>query len=202
MGNTIISPVKLSFDYPESLSKGTLLLRTFFGWLYVGIPHGIILALYYIAVAVVTFIAWWAILFTGVYPKGMFDFVIRMWRWGIRVTAYMGFFTDKYPQFNGEEDESYPAKFSLDYPEKLSRGTLILKTLLGWAYVGIPHGIVLGLYGIAANFVQFLAWWAVLFTGKYPRSFFDFNVAYYRWACRVGAYMWLLTDVYPPFSGE
>ena len=64
----------------------------------------------------------------------------------------------------------YPVKFSIDYPEKLSRGTLLLKTLLGWAYVMIPHGIVLWLYGIAVGFVQFIAWWVILFTGRYPRS--------------------------------
>jgi hypothetical protein len=206
MGSTatdenVSSPIKLSIDYPENLSKGTLLLRAFFGWAYVGIPHGIILALYSIASIVVTAIAWWGILLYGRYPRNMFDFVIKLWRWSVRVNAYMNFFTDQYPAFNGDEDDSYPARISVEYPESLSRGTLILKTLFGWAYVGIPHGFMLWLYGIAFGFVQFVAWWAVLFTSVYPRSFFDFNVAYFRWSCRVGAYTWLLTDVYPPFSG-
>lgn len=96
-----------------------------------------------------------------------------------------------------------PAKLTVDYPEKLSRGTLLLKTFLGIIYVGIPHGIALGIYGIAAFFVIFISWWAILFTGKYPRGMFNFVVGYLRWQLRVNAYwMYLLTDKYPPFSGE
>jgi hypothetical protein len=95
-----------------------------------------------------------------------------------------------------------PVKFNLDYPEKLSRGKLILKTLFGFIYVGIPHGVVLAVYGVAAGFVMFVAWWAILFTGKYPRGMFDFIVKWQRWGARVGAYMSFMTDVYPPFSGE
>lgn len=96
-----------------------------------------------------------------------------------------------------------PVKFTVDYPEKLSRGILLLKTFLGWIYVGIPHGIILWFYGIAVVIVVFISWWVILFTGRYPKSLFDFVVGYLRWSLRVQAY-WgcLLTDVYPPFSGE
>jgi hypothetical protein len=94
-----------------------------------------------------------------------------------------------------------PVKFNVEYPEKLSRGKLILKTLFGVIYVGIPHGIVLGLYAVAASIVMFVAWWAILFTGKFPKGMFDFVVKYFRWALRVGAYMGFMTDVYPPFNG-
>ncbi|HBE72966.1 MAG TPA: hypothetical protein DDW31_02570 [candidate division Zixibacteria bacterium] len=96
----------------------------------------------------------------------------------------------------------YPAKVTVDYPASLSRGKLLLRTFFGWAYVGIPHGICLGLMGIAAGFVMFIAWWIVLFTGKYPKGMFDFVLGYYRWGMRVGAYMGFMTDVYPPFSGK
>lgn len=100
----IDSPVKFTVDYPEKLSRGSLVLKTLFGWLYVGIPHGIILMLYGIAVSVVLFISWWAILFTGRYPKGMFSFILGYVRWYLRVYAYWGnWFTDKYPPFSGEE---------------------------------------------------------------------------------------------------
>jgi hypothetical protein len=93
-------------------------------------------------------------------------------------------------------------KFTVDYPEKLSRGMLIVKTLFGWLYVGIPHGICLALYGIAAFIVIFLSWWAILFTGKYPKSFFNFVLGYWRWQLRVYAYWgYFFTDKYPPFSG-
>ena len=196
-------PVRFSVDYPESLSRGTLLLKTFLGAIYVGIPHGIILCFYGIAVSVIAFIAWWAILFTGRYPKGMFDFVVAYMRWGIRVGAYTGYLTDLYPPFSGDENvEGSPVKFSVDYPEKSSRGILILRSFLGWAYVGIPHGIILLFYGIAVGIIQFIAWWAILFTGRYPKGMFEFVLAYWRWSLQVNAYMSMLTDIYPPFSGE
>ncbi len=96
----------------------------------------------------------------------------------------------------------FPAKLAVDYPERLSRGILLLRTFLGWIYVGIPHGVCLALYAIAASVVMFIAWWVVLFTGKYPKGMFDFVLGYFRWGVRVGAYMSFLTDKYPPFSGK
>jgi hypothetical protein len=96
-----------------------------------------------------------------------------------------------------------PVKFTVEYPEKLSRGMLIVKTLFGWLYVGIPHGICLALYGIAAFVAIFIAWWAILFTGKYPKGLFNFVLGYQRWMLRVYNYWgYFITDKYPPFSGE
>ena len=92
--------------------------------------------------------------------------------------------------------------FTIAYPETLSRGTLLLKTFFGWLYLGIPHGLALMVYGIAAAVVSFLAWWAILFTGRYPRGMFDFVVGLLRWQMRVNAYALLLTDAYPPFNGN
>jgi hypothetical protein len=97
---------------------------------------------------------------------------------------------------------AYPARLTVDYPDKLSRGILILRLLFGWLYAGIPHGICLVFYGIAAFVVIIIAWFAVLFTGKYPRGMFDFVVGLYRWQMRVNAYLVFLTDEYPPFSGK
>ena len=96
-------PVSFNIEYPKKQSRGVLLLKTFFGWLYVGIPHGIALALYEIGVAIVTFIAFFAILFTGKYPEGMHNFVVGYLRWGIRVSSYLFFLHDEYPPFNGDE---------------------------------------------------------------------------------------------------
>jgi len=93
-------------------------------------------------------------------------------------------------------------KLEIEYPNSLSRGILLLKVFFGWIYVGIPHGFMLWLYGIAASFITFIAFWAILFTGKYPKGMFDFVVGYMRWSFRVNAYMNLLTDQYPPFSGN
>ena len=97
---------------------------------------------------------------------------------------------------------SYPVKFSVDYPENLSRGMLLLKVFFGWLYVGIPHGICLWLYGIAVSIVTFIAFWSILFTGKFPKGMFDFVVGYMRWTLNVEVYLGLLRDEYPPFSGE
>ena len=98
--------------------------------------------------------------------------------------------------------DSQPVKFSVDYPEDLSRGLLLLKTFFGWFYVLIPHAFVLFFYSIAVFFVTFIAWWAILFTGKYPKGMFEFVIGYLRWSNRVNTYMLLLTDAYPPFSAK
>ena len=97
---------------------------------------------------------------------------------------------------------SYPVTFNIEYPEKLSRALLILKVLFGWLYVGIPHGIMLFFYGIAAYVVLIISFFAILFTGKYPRGMFDFIVGYQRWTNNVNAYIYLMRDEYPPFNGS
>ena len=96
----------------------------------------------------------------------------------------------------------YPADITIEYPEKLSRKLAILKLLLGWAYVGIPHGIILWLYGIAVGVAVFISFWVVLFTGKFPRGLFDFILGYMRWGTRVTSYMSFMRDEYPPFTRE
>jgi hypothetical protein len=95
-----------------------------------------------------------------------------------------------------------PVQLAIDYPESLSWKTLLLKTFLGWAYVGIPHGIVLAFYGFAVCIVLFIGWFVILFTGKLPRWMFNFTVGYLRWYERVVAYLMMLTDVYPPFRAS
>jgi hypothetical protein len=89
----------------------------------------------------------------------------------------------------------YPVKYHVEYPEKLSRGLIFVKWLLV-----IPHIIVLYFLGIASFVVTFIAWFAILFTGKYPRGMFDFNVGVQRWSNRVQAYFMLMRDEYPPFT--
>lgn len=95
-----------------------------------------------------------------------------------------------------------PVKFSIEHPGKLSRRHLLAKILLGWIYVGIPHGIILYLYQIMVSVVMFFAFWIILFTGKYPKGMFDFNMGYLRWSARVIAYMGMMRDEYPPFNGR
>jgi len=96
----------------------------------------------------------------------------------------------------------YPADVSVDYPEKLSNWKVVVKGLFGWLYAGIPHFVVLYFYGIAVAVVTFIAFWIILFTGKYPRGLFNFVVSYMRWSQRVSAYLLLMRDEYPPFTTE
>lgn len=92
--------------------------------------------------------------------------------------------------------------FAVRYPDRHSRATLLAKTFLGWLYVGIPHGIVLFLYGIPVVAVLFQSWWSILIFGTFHRFFFDFVTGFYRWQLRVNVYLSLLRDEYPPFHGR
>jgi len=178
-----------------------LLLRTFFGWLYILIPHGIALGIMSLFGAILTFITWWAILFTGKHPKSFFDYQLGLLRWSTRVNARMLNLVDGYPSFgnSGVDDKT---KVEVAYPESNSRGLLLLRSFFGAIYVMIPHGFCLMFRMIALYFVVFIAWWAVLFTGKYPKGMFDFVVGTFRWATRINIYMRFMTDKYPPFSSK
>ena len=193
------APVSLGVEYPEQLSRLHLLLKVFFGFLYVGIPHGIILLVLSLVTTVLYVIAFFAILFTGRYPRGMFDFILGYLAWGTRVDAYTNLMTDRYPPFALTVDD-YPAAIGIEYPEQVSRITAALRFLFGFIYVGIPHGIALLVLGIVALVLLVVSAFAILFTGSYPRGLFDFIEGVMRWGLRVNAYLYLLDDHYPPFS--
>ena len=199
------APIVVSVQHPEKLSRLHLLLKTFFGFIYVGIPHGIILNALGIAAWVVSLAAFVVILFTGRYPKSLFDFAVAYQRWNLRVMAYAGpfmgnFMVDKYPPFSFEEEPDDPVILRVEYPETLSRPHAVLKLLLGWLYVGIPHGIILLFYGIALMIALFFVWFIILFTGRFPESVFRFTEGYMRWGTRVNLYLAFVTDKYPKFS--
>ena len=182
-------PVRFDIEYPERLSRWLIFVK----WL-LAFPHFLILYALGAVAAVITFIAWFAILFTKRYPRGLFDFVVNVNRWNANVLAYYGLFRDEYPPFSWEPG-NYPVTYEVDYPEELSRWLIFVKWLLA-----IPHFIVLMFLYIAAFVAWFIAWLAVLFTGRFPRGLFDFIVGVVRWNYRVNAYTNLLRDDYPPFS--
>lgn len=91
----------------------------------------------------------------------------------------------------------YPVELNVQYPEKMSRLTTFFRI-----FMVIPHLVILYFITIAWGVIQFIAWWAILFTGRFPRSMFDFSLWCFRWTTRVNAYSYLFTDIYPPFSGE
>ncbi len=193
----------MNFDikYQDNYSRTELILRFFFGWLYIVIPHLILLAFLSIWSLILLFLSFWIILFTGKMPRNLFDFQLKYFRWNNRVNARMYNLSDGYPTFglNGEDEYTI---VELEYPETLSRGLVLLRFFFAWLYVGVPHGFILYFRAIATFILCFVAFWVVLFTGKYPESWHEFNVGTLRWAMRLNFYLFFMTDEYPPFSGK
>jgi Domain of unknown function (DUF4389) len=184
-------PARFSVEYPERLSRWKIFVK----WL-LAIPHLIIVYLLQAVASVMVLIAFFAILFTKRWPRGMFDFMVQIQRWTLNVTAYsITLMRDEYPPFGGDEG-GYPLRLELDYDDNLSRWMIFVKWLLV-----IPHLIILLFLYVAAVVVVFIAFFAILFTARYPRGMFDFVEGTLRWWIRVQAYApWLMTDRYPPFS--
>ena len=201
---------RLEIDYPEKLDRVTTLLRVI--WI---IPIAIILSLLTSTgnTTVVTQSGnrvvssgggiagglWLAtllmLLFRVRYPRWWFDFARELTRFGARVGAYLGLLTDRYPSTVEEQS----VHLEIDYPDVehgLNRWMPLVKWLLA-----IPHYVVLFFLWLAAIVAIVVAWFAILLTGRYPRSLFDYVVGVARWTLRVDAYAFLLvTDRYPPFS--
>jgi Domain of unknown function (DUF4389) len=207
-------PVRVRGDLDPALSRWQWLVK----WI-LAIPHYIVLLFLHIAYAVVTVIAFFAILFTGKYPRALFDFNVGVMRWRWRVVFYAlhALGTDKYPPFSLQPKSEYPADLEVDYPERLHRGLVLIK----WWLLAIPHYLVLTafFYGgmrvmadhnddwrhsgyIAVPLLGVLlviAVVALLFTGRYPKGVYDFVIGLNRWFYRVRAYVSLMRDEYPPF---
>lgn len=185
--------------HAESQSRGELLLRTFFGLIYMYIPHAFILFFLGLWGAILGFISFWIILFTGRYPQSFFEYQVKLIRWQARLSARQLNLIDGYPAF-GLDSVDEKVIVDIPYPEKLSRGMLLVKAFFGWLYVAIPHGFVLFFLALGAYVVLFLGWWAILFTGKLPVGFHNYLVGVLRWGQRVNLYLANMTDEYPPFS--
>ena len=193
--------MKLTIVHQESYSRGELLLRTFFGFLYIAIPHGFLLFFLGIWGLILMLIAFFVVLFTGNYPRNFFEYQVELMRWNLRVQSRIMNLSDGYPPFGLKATDS-AIELEIPYPEKLGRLLLIVRVLFGWIYIYIPHGFLLFFRAIATCFVIFIAWWAVLFTGKYPQGMHNFVVGLIRWSTRVSVYTCFMSDTYPPFSGK
>jgi hypothetical protein len=206
--NTSAYPLRLTGELAPKLSRGLWLVK----WL-LAIPHFVLLFFLWIAFVGVSVIAFFAILFTGRYPKGLFAFNVGVLRWSWRVGfySYSALGTDKYPPFTLKDVPDYPARLDVDYPQSLSRGLVLVK----WWLLAIPHYLVIAVFSGGAWAATESEWmWSsgglvgllvlfagvvLLFTGRYPRSLYDFVLGMNRWIFRVAAYAALMIDVYPPF---
>jgi hypothetical protein len=193
--------MKLTIQHQEHYSRGELLLRTFFGWLYIAIPHGFLLMFVGLWGAILQFVAFWVILFTGRYPQSMFEYQVNVMRWSVRLMARMYNLSDGYPAFGLKSTDEHTG-VEVPYPEKVSRGLTLLRLFFGWIYVMIPHGFILYFRAIWVFILIFVAWWVVLFTGKYPENMHNWVAGQVRWGMRLRLYMTFMTDTYPPFTGD
>ena len=193
--------MKLSVTYQETYSRSELLLRTIFGAFYIVLPHVFLLVFMGLWGTILSLIAFISILFTGRYPESMFDFQVQLLRWQLRVNARMQNLSDGYPSFGLNGTDEFTS-FEVEYPERISRGTTLLRTFFGVFYVILPHGFILYFRILWGTILQIYAWFSVLFTAEFPKSAHVFLVGTLRWQYRVNLYMANMTDVYPPFSSE
>ena len=205
-------PLRLTGELSPHLNRGLWLVK----WL-LAIPHFVVLFFLWIAFVVTTVIVFFAILFTGRYPRAIFNFNVGVLRWTWRVGFYShsALGTDRYPPFTLKDVPDYPARLEVEYPDSLSRGLVLVK----WWLLALPQYLVVAVFaggawaGInAANddsgwtsgggliaLLVLIAGLALLFTRRYPKGIFDLVLGMNRWTYRVAAYAALMTDVYPPF---
>jgi hypothetical protein len=205
-------PLRVEAELSSELSRGLWLVK----WLLV-IPHVIVLVFLWVAFLVLSVGAFFAILVTGRYPRAIFDFNVGVlrWTWRVGYYSYSALGTDRYPPFTLGDDRDYPARLSVEYPQPLSRGLVLVK----WWLLALPHYLVVAVFagGAWAGFsaanddsawtsgggliglLVLIAGVVLLFTGRYPRAIFDFVMGMNRWVFRVAAYAALMTDAYPPF---
>jgi hypothetical protein len=184
-------PIEFEADHPAAgIARWRPFLQGF-----LAIPHMIALFFVFVAMFFVYLVAWVAILFTGEYPRGMFNFVSGTLRWQARVNGYAVLMTEAYPPFSLDDDPGYPIRARFQYPAKIARWRVFLQGLMA-----IPHFIALAFVGFGAAIAAWIALIAIIFTRNYPPGLFNFVAGYYRWSLRATGYAYLLTEEYPPFG--
>jgi hypothetical protein len=191
-------PVTITGELSSELSPWLWLIK----WLLI-IPHVLLLILIWIGVALSVIGAFFAILVTGRYPRGLFDFNLGAMRytWRVGFYSYSALGTDQYPPFSMDREDDYPATLDVPYPERLSRGLVLIKWILA-----IPHMIIVSLLGGpfgGRNIIGILTLVVgilLLIRRVYPEEIYDLLMGMNAWSFRVAAYMALMTDEYPPFS--
>jgi hypothetical protein len=184
-------PVQYEADYVEQRSR----LTTFFRLL-TAIPAMVLTFFYVLAAEVVVFIAWFALLFTGRYPEGMYNFVAGAVRNATRLQGYYSLLTDKYPPWNGEDDSAYPVRVHIAPPkEQYSRAKVFFRIILL-----IPVYIIQYVYNIMIQVGSFCSWVVIVVTGKQPEGLQNFINMSMRYHVDALAYQFLLTEDFPPIT--
>jgi Domain of unknown function (DUF4389) len=185
-------PVTFEADYVESRNR----LSTFFR-LILMIPLWIWLYFYGLVAGFAVLIAWFAIVITGQFPRGLYDFVAGYTRFITRATAYGALLCDAYPSFGGSPDPVYPVRMEFERLDHYDR----LKTLFR-IILAIPIVILRYIIGLLLEIGAFAAWFVIIVTGKMPRGLYDLMVFANSYTARSDAYLYLLTETYPPFQDE
>jgi ABC-type sugar transport system permease subunit len=184
-------PVQFTAQWVERHSR----LSTFFRFL-LAIPAEIVAFFYLLAASFAVFFAWFAMVFTGRYPEGLYNFACGALRNITRVNGYLYYLTDQYPPFNGKPDDTYPVALTFAPPlEQYSRAKAFFRVILY-----IPVLFMTYVYSIMLSFVVFAAWVVIIITGKLPKGLQDIIELGVRYTIRGHAYYWLITETYPPLS--
>lgn len=184
-------PIAYAADYVEPRNR----LTTFFRF-FMLIPHAIVSFFWAIGVYVSLVVAWFALVFTGRYPAGLYAFNARAVRFFSRVNGYAYLLTDEFPPFGGGEDPRYPVRVEISAPAaRYSRAKAFFRLI-----VGIPVMIMAYLYAIVLAIVPFLSWVVVVFTGRQPRGLQDLTRMASAYSTRAMAYFLLLSEAYPPIT--
>jgi hypothetical protein len=183
-------PAAFEISYPAEMNRWLPLVK----WLLV-IPHFFVLFFVGIGAFFVGIYAFFAVLITGRWPRGAFEYLVGTFRWAFRVVAYFHLMTDAYPPFTLADDPAYPVRLDIAYPEHTDRWRPLVQWLLAIPYLFIAS-ILYWLTGI----LTFVAFFTILFTKRIPREMFELMVPGLRWNLRGNAYAYFMTDRYPPFT--